>query len=44
VEDTTIGAYIQKGSKSRNLEEILKTEKALPGISQYLTDPAELIL
>lgn len=44
VEDTTIGTYIQKGSKSRNLEEILKTEKALPGISQYLTDPAELIL
>lgn len=44
VEDITTGPYKQKGSRTKNLEEITKAEKALPGIAQYLSDPTELIL
>lgn len=36
--------FLQEGSISRNKKQILLAEKTLPGISQYLTDPTELIL
>jgi len=43
-EDIVRNGYILEGSISKNKRQILLAEKALPGISQYLTDPAELIL
>lgn len=43
VEDIKNGSYIIKGSKNRNLEEISKAEKVMPGIVFYLADPTELI-
>lgn len=43
-EDIVRNGYTLEGSISKNRRQILLAEKALPGISQYLTDPTELIL
>ena len=43
IEDRTISGVLQKGSLTKNREEITKAEKILPGISQLL-DPMMLLL
>lgn len=35
--------FLQEGSVTKNKRQIFNAERKLPGISQYLTDPAELI-
>lgn len=35
--------FLQEGSITKNKRQIINAERKLPGISQYLTDPAELI-
>lgn len=35
--------FLQEGSITKNKKQVVNAERKLPGISQYLTDPAELI-
>jgi len=43
-EDIVRNGYILEGSINKNKRQIVLAERTLPGISEYLTDPTELIL